>query len=95
MSGVVHPILEGSVQMRERFGRRSEAHVFAKVVTTFLAIRAFTTHDAGFDGDALADDKVLYAWSDGGDDSGGLMPEYQGCLEGKVTVTSVDVIMNW
>lgn len=66
---MVHSVLKGSVQMRERFGGRCEAHVFAEVVAASLAIGAFTAHDACFDGDTLADGKVLYTWANCGHDS--------------------------
>lgn len=92
--GVVHVVLEGAVEVREGLRAGGEAHVFAEVVAALGAVGAVVAHDAGLDGDALADDEVLDTGPDGGDDARGLVAEDEGCLEGEVAVAAVEVVVH-
>ena len=94
MCGVVHAVLEGAVEVGEGLCAACEAHVFAEVVAALDAVRAGVAHDARLDGDALADDKVLYAGAYGRDGAGGLVAEDEWCLERKVSVAAVEVIVH-
>jgi hypothetical protein len=87
--GVVHTILECSVQVGEVFRATAEAHVFAEIVTTFVAISAMPTHDSGFNSNALSRHDILNTWTDCGHDACSLMTEDHGTLESKVYVPSV------
>lgn len=67
--GVVHTVLEGTVEMGEGFGTAAEPHALAEVVATLFAVVAVVAHDAGLDGYSLTDHNVFDARAYGGDDS--------------------------
>ena len=91
---VVHAILEGTVEMWEGLCAAAETHVLAEVVAAFGAVAAVVAHDACLYCDTLTDDEVLYTGADGCDGAGCFMAEDEGCLEGKVSVASVDVVVD-
>lgn len=94
MGGVVHALLEGAVEVGEGLRATGEAHALAEVVSTLCAVVAVVAHDAGLNGDTLAGDEVLHAWTDGGDDTGGFMAEDEGSLYGEVTVSAVEIVVD-
>ena len=91
---MVHVVLKRAIEMWERLCAGGEAHVFAQVVSSLGAVGAVVAHDASLDRDALADDKVLDTWADGSDDTSGLVTEDEGCLEGKVAIAAVEVVVD-
>lgn len=95
--GVVHALLEGAVEVRERLCAAREAHVLAEVVSALLAVAALPALDACLDRDALADVQagLRGAGPERSDDAGGLVAEDEGCLEGKVAVAAVQVVVHW
>ena len=84
---MVHVVLKRAIEMWERLCTGGEAHVFAQVVSSLGAVGAVVAHDASLDRDALADDEVLDTWTDGSDDTSGLVAEDEGCLEETVGYT--------
>ena len=92
--GMVHAFLKGPVEVREGFGAAGEAEVLAEVIAAALAVVAVPAHDAGLDGDALADDEVLDTRTDGGDDASSFMTEDEGRLDDEVTVAAVGVVVD-
>lgn len=91
---VVHAILEGTVEMWKGLCAAAETHVLAEVVAAFGAVGAVVAHDASLYCDTLSDDEVLYTWTDGCDGASCFMAEDEGCLEGKVSVASVNVVVD-
>ena len=91
--GVVHALLEGAVEVRECLCAAGEAHVLAEVVAAFGAVAAVVAHDACLYCDTLTDDEVLYTGADGCDGASSFMAEDEGCLEGKVSVASVGIVV--
>ena len=91
---MVHVLLEGAIEVGESFGATGEPETLAEVITTLRAEATVVAHDAGFDGYSLADHEVLNARTDGGYDAGGFVTEDHGCLEGKVAVPAMDIIMD-
>ena len=91
---MVHVVLKRAIEMWERLCAGGEAHVFAQVVSSLGAVGAVVAHDASLDRDALADDKVLDTWADGSDDTSGLVAEDKGCLESKVAIAAVEVVVD-
>lgn len=75
MRRVVHPLLQGSIEMREGLCAAGEPETFAEVVSTAGAVIAIVAHDTSFDGDALAYVETADAWTDGGDDAGSFVAE--------------------
>ena len=71
--GVVHAVLESAIEVGKSLCAAGKAHGLAEVVATLGAVGAVIAHDAGLNGDALADDEVLDPWSYGGDNAGGFM----------------------
>ena len=94
MGWVVHVLLKGSIEVGEGLGATSEPETLAEVVTTLGAEATVVTHDAGLDGYSLSNRKVLNARTNRGHDASGFVTEDQGCLEGEVAVTAMDVIMD-
>ena len=93
---VVHALLEGAVEVRERLGAAREAHVLAEVVAALEAVGARAALDAGLDGDALADAEAVRgrAGPECGDDAGGLVPQHERRLECEVAVAAVQVVVH-
>lgn len=94
MRGVIHSVLQSTVEMWECLGAAAEAHVLAEVVATFVAVAAVVAHDASLDGDSLTDDKVFDTWAYGCDDSRGFMAEDEGRLESKVSVSTMEIVVD-
>lgn len=94
MCRVVHAILEGTVEMWKGLCAAAETHVLAEVVAAFGAVGAVVAHDACLYCDTLTDDEVLYTGADGCDDTCCFMAEDEGSLESKVSVASVDVVVD-
>ena len=93
---MVHISLQGPIAMREGLATTAKAHIDAEVVPSLsavLALRVGRTRHAWFDGDALADAEVGDARAERGDDSRGLVPEYQRSLQSEVTVPTVRVVV--
>ena len=80
--------------MGEGLCRAAEAHVLAEVVAALGTVGAVVAHDAGLDGDALADDEVLDTRTDGGDDASSFVAEDEGRLDDEVTVAAVGVVVD-
>jgi hypothetical protein len=59
MCWVVHAILEGPVQVRERFGTAAEAHPLAEVIPSIFAVITVITHNPCLDGNTLAGYKIF------------------------------------
>jgi hypothetical protein len=91
---VVQNGLECAVEMGESLGGWAEAELFAEVVSATGTVRAVVAHDACLDGDALADVAIANARTDGGDDSWCFVAEDERCLEGKVTIAAVCIVVH-
>ena len=92
---MVYTILKGAVEMWEGFCATAETHSFTKVVPPFLAQFAMVAHDPGLDGYSLAGYKVFHARADSGDDTSSFMSENHGCLQGKVAISAMGIIMHY
>ena len=92
---VVHACLKGAVEVGKGLGAAGEAEAGAEVVAAAETVCARATHDAGLDGDALADAEVGDAIADSCDDAGSLVTEDEGCAEGKVAIAAVLEVMYW
>ena len=91
---VVHTLLESAVEVGKGFCRGGKAHVLAEVVAAARAVVAGVAHDAGLDRDTLADDQATDARTDGSHDASRLMTEDEWCLERKVSVAAVDIVVH-
>lgn len=58
---MIHTVLKCPVKMGEGLGTAGEAHAFAEVVASRLAIVAVLAHDTCLDCNALTGYKVFYA----------------------------------
>ena len=92
---VVHILLEGPIEVGEGLRAAGEPETLAEVVTTLGAKATVVAHDAGLDSDSLTNHEVLDIRTNSGDDASGLMTEDQGCLEGEVSIPTMDIIMDW
>ncbi len=92
--GVIHTVLESAVKMWECFSAAAETHVLAKVIPSLRAEGTVVAHDAGLDGDALSNDKVLHTRTDGCNNTSCLVAEDEWCLKRKVPVSTVEVVVN-
>lgn len=81
--------------MGESFGTAAETHSFTEVVSAFCAVFAVFAHDAGLDGHSLAGYEVFYAWANGCDDTSCFVAKNEGCLECKVTISTMQIIVDW
>lgn len=79
--------------MGEDRGTAAEPHILAQVVATLLAIVTVPTHYTRLDSHPLPQGKVCYARSNGSDDTGRFMTEYERCAHREVAVSAVHVIM--
>jgi hypothetical protein len=91
---MVHERLERAVGVGESFGTATEAHFLAEVVSTSRAIIAFVAHDAGLNGDPLADHETLDPRAHCGDDTRCFMTQNKWSLESKVAIPAVEIIMH-
>lgn len=73
MSGMVHPLLERAISMREDRGTATEAHVLAQVVTILFAEIATPAIDTSLDSDTLTWNEVFDTWTNCGDDASSFM----------------------
>ena len=92
---VVHMLLEGSIEMGEGLRATSEPETLAEVVTALGAKATVVTHDAGLDSYSLANHEVLNIRTNRGHDASGFVTKNQGCLEGKIAVPAMDIVMDW
>ena len=73
---MVHPLLEGTVEVGEGLRTRAEAHALAEIVPSLSAVLAVIAHHAALDSYTLTDAEVSDTGANGSDDAGGLMAEH-------------------
>jgi len=93
MCWMVHAILEGPIKVREGFGAAAEAHILAKVISTFFAVITMITHDTGFNGDSLAWYKIFDPGTDSGHYATSFVTKHERRSESEITVPPVQIIM--
>lgn len=94
VSGVVHTVLEGAVEMGEGLCAAAEAHALAEVIATLFAITTVIAHDTSLDGDSLAHHEVLDTGAYGRDDAACFVTQDQGRLQHVVAISAVHVVMH-
>ena len=95
VSGVVHTRLEGTIRVRVDGSATAEAHAFAKVVPSFLAIAAGATIHASFYRNALTNGEAGDTCADGGNNSSSFMAKDERCAHSEVTVATVHIVVNY
>lgn len=91
---MVHVLLEGAIEVGEGLRAASEPEALAKVVSTLGAEATVVAHDAGFDSYSLADHEVLNTRANRGYDASRFVTKDHGCLEGKVAIPAMDIVMD-
>jgi hypothetical protein len=94
MGWMLNAILKGAVGVGERFSAAAEPQAFTEIVTSFCAVITVIAHDTSLDSDSLAWKKIFDTWADGSNDSGCFVAKNERCLESKVAIFTVHVIMN-
>jgi hypothetical protein len=89
MCGVVHPVLERSIKVRECLGAAGKAHTLTQVVTANLTVVALFAHNASLNGNALTGDKILHTRADSSDHTRCFMAEDERCLKCKITISTL------
>lgn len=92
---MIHEGLEGAINMGERSGTAAKTHRPAEVIAATLAEAAFPAHNTSLDSDALTDSKVSDACTDSGHSTSGFMTKDQWLANGKITVTTMFIIMDY
>lgn len=80
--------------MGEGLGTAGEAHAFAEVVASRLAVIAVFAHDACLDCNALTWYEMFYSRTNRDDHTCRLVAEDERGLDGKVTISPFEVVMN-
>lgn len=94
MSGVIHVCLESAVGVGKCLGAAAEAHLLAEVVPARYAVVALVAHDAGLNGDPLADHEALDPRAHCSDDTGCFVTQDEWSLQGKVAIPPVEIVVH-
>lgn len=95
VDGMVHDVLQCTVEMGKGFGAAGETERLAEVVSTGFAIIAIVAHDACLNGDPLAWGQRGYPWGYRRHYPGGFMAKNERGAKCKVAVSTVHVIVHY
>jgi hypothetical protein len=90
--GVVDPLLESSLEVRDAFRTTPEPHLFAQIVTTFSADSTLAAGDADLEGYSIANLEAIDLRTNANHDTRGFVAKRQGRAGAEVAIGKLFVV---